>query len=607
MMNRFKKFLGIEDEEVESKDLVTRGMNQINDLIAPDSITEERSLYALGDNLIRTLMVTAFPNTAYMGWLDNLYSYDANIDISIHVTPWPDDQVIKNLNRRISEYASTMALDAEKGSVTDIAIETAYQDANRLREKLHTGQSRLFYQAIYITISAPYLEELDQLTQEIETLCGSSQITTRVVTYRQSDAFLTALPIGADYIKKTRNFDTESLSTCFPLVNAELTDMKGTPVFYGINQINNSPVMFDRFALNNYNSVTLATSGAGKSYSVKLEASRYFMLGTKIIIIDPQGEYEDLCKSFDGQYINLSTSSPDKINPLDIYEGMESHESGYSFLASKIMDILSLVEVMAGSEELTTREKAVVLDVAQKIYKDYGITEDGFEKKEMDDHLINKDFVSLSDHERTMPTLGDLSTVLKAAGDEGNKVAELIESYVTGIMNLFNGETNVNLDNDFIVFGTKDLEEGVEEVAMFVALEYVWGRIKAGDKERRMLIVDEAWKLLDNETSREFLVRVAKTARKFNAGISVITQNVSDFVENGGNSIISNTSLQILLKQTQKEVDELSKLLNLSESEKHRLKMMQVGEALIYAGSSKSLVSIISNSYEHRLCKTSDD
>jgi len=612
MLNKIRSFLKLDEGEETREDVVTRGTNQINDLIAPDSIIEHRSFYELGNNLVRTLMVTTYPHTAYMGWLDPLYSYDENIDISCHITPWPIDVVINNLNKRLTEYASTMQMDSSDGKLSDAALEAAYQDALQLRQKLQTGQSKFFYQAIYITISAQYLDELNEKTHEIETILGTMQLSTRIAIHRQGDAFLTAMPIGSDYIKQTRNFDTESLSTCFPLTSAELTDMEGTPILYGINRLNNSPVMFDRFNLSNHNSVTLASSGYGKSYTVKLEALRYFILGTKIVIIDPEEEYVDLCEELGGQYIKLSTTSKDVINPLDIYEGMESHDSGYSFLASKIMDVLSLIELMVGSdgtnEGLTSREKSIVIDAIQDVYEDVGITEVGFSKKEEDVFFDDKDFITLDDDAKDMPTLSDLLTKLKASGGrEAERVVDLLESYVTGVLDLFNGETNVDLNNDFIVFGTKDLEEGVEEVAMFVALEYVWGRIKAGNKDRLLLIVDEAWKMLNNDTSRDFLIRVAKTARKFKAGLSIVTQDTSDFVMNGGESIISNTSMQILLRQSRKDIEDLSTLIDLSENEKQRLSIMQVGEAIIYADYNKSLVGIISNDYEHRLCSTTEE
>jgi type IV secretory pathway VirB4 component len=586
------------------KDILENGGLKINDIIAPDSITNHKLFYALGSRLTRTIIVTGYPRTVHMGWLDDLYSYDANIDISIHITPWPTTKVIKTLNKKIGQYMSTMNIDSKDGRMTDIEVTSALDDAEELRDKLHAGSSKFFYQSIYISVSARFIEELDQLTEDIESLCGGLNMTTRIAAYRQDQAFLSVIPIGNDRIRKTRNFDTESLSTSFPLVSAELTDMRGIPILYGINQINNSLVMFDRFKLSNYNSVTLATSGAGKSYAVKLEAIRYFLMGTKIIIIDPQKEYMKITEELGGQYINLNSSSKDHINPLDIYEGTELEEDQKDFLTSKIIDVYSMIQVMLGNQrKITSSEMKILLQALQEMYSKYGITRRGFET--VDDEFFDEEFISVGNSRQLMPTLTDLDTALKeTSSGEGLKLAQELEPYTLGIMSMFNGETNVDLDNDFIVFGIKDLEDGMKDIAMFIALEYIWNKVKSADKKRRLIIVDEAWIMMKNESSAKFLEKVAKTARKFDTGLSVVSQNVKDFMENGGENIILNTSMQVLLRQNPKELDYLVDSLGISESEKIILRTLDTGEALIYAGQNKTLVKIVSNDFEHYLCDT---
>jgi type IV secretory pathway VirB4 component len=588
------------------RDVVEKGLSKINDQIAPDSITNHKLFYALGSRLTRTIIVTGYPRTVHMGWLDSLYSYDANIDISSHITPWPTTKVIKTLNRKIGQYLSTINIDDKDGRVTDIEVTSALEDAEFLRDKLHAGESKFFYQCIYISVSARYIEELDQLTEDIESLCGGSSMTTRVAAYRQDQAFLSVLPIGDDRIRKTRNFETESLSTCFPLVSAELTDTRGLPILYGINQINNSLVMFDRFKLSNFNSVTLATSGAGKSYTVKLEAIRYFLMGTKIIIIDPQKEYKKTAEQLGGQYIDLNSYSGDRINPLDIYAHAELEDDTKSFLQAKIMDVFLMVQSMLGKQRILNRMEIKMLFTAiEDMYSKFGITRDGVEVVQEEDFLLDEDFISVGTGRQVMPTLSDLDNSLKeVGGKEGLEIAQELEPYTLGVMNMFNGETNVDLDNDFIVFGIKDLEEGMKDLAMFISLEYIWNKIKSGDKKKRLIIVDEAWMLMKNQSSALFLEKVAKTARKFNTGLSLVSQNVEDFMVNGGEKIISNMSMQILLRQNPKELEYLAKALGISESEQMILRTLDIGEALIYAGQNKTLVKIVSNEFEHELCDT---
>lgn len=588
--------------ETIKKDILTKGENSINDLIAPDTIQNEKTFYVVGNRLVRTFIVVGYPRTVRMGWLDQLYSYDANIDISIHITPWSRTKVIKTLNKRIGQYMSTLSMDERNGRITDVEVVTALEDAEDLRDKLHTGISRFFYQAIYISISARYVDDLDQITEEIESLCGSMQLTTRVAVLQQDKGFMTVLPLSDDRIRKTRNFDTDSLSTCFPLVNAELTNTEGVPILYGINQINNSLVMFDRFKLTSFNSVTLATSGAGKSYFVKLEAIRHYLMGTKVIVIDPQNEYRGLVEALGGSFINLNGNTKDRINPIEINANVELEDDARSFLSTKVMDVFLMVQVMLGKErKLSANEKRAILFAIQKMYERFGITENGYETNAEDELVVNEEFIMVGSSTQKMPTLSDLDTALREIKDSA-EIAKELEPFVTGVMNLFNGETNVDLNNDFVVFGIRDLEQSMTELAMFICLEHIWNKIKSGDKKRRLIIVDEAWIMLKNESSGRFLEKVAKTARKFNAGLSIISQNVRDFMENGGESIISNTSMQILLRQNPNELHYLEEVLGITESEKGLLRTAERGEALMYVGQNKTLVKIKANEFEHKLC-----
>lgn len=590
---------GSHDYDKRRKSIIDRGQLKVNDLIAPDAIMNEMNHLQIGKRYLRTIIVTGYPRTVHIGWLNRLYSYAANIDIASHIEPMPTTKVIKSLNRKISQYISTQRMDAERGKLSDIAIETALDDAEELRDKLHKGMERLYYQSIYISIAGKSEDHLDSITDEIETLCGQMGMTTRHAMYQQPQAFNSVLPISDDRLRHKRNFDTSSLATCFPIVSAELTDTRGNPILYGINLINQSLVMFDRFKLNNYNSITLATSGMGKSYFVKLEALRSMALGTNIIIIDPEGEYKNIAEAVGGQYIKLSANSKDTINPLDLQFAGEE-EDGVNFLTQKILDVYSIIEVML-KRKLNARERKIVLNALEDTYRKFGITRDS--KSVLTENFIEGEKFQLSGTKKTMPTLSDLDKSLRKY-EEGIHISDELEPYVNGFLGLFNGVTNINPESRFIVFDIKEMENELAELAMFIVLEFIWGKIKTGDMKRRLLVVDEAWRLMNNPQSADYVIRVAKTARKFNAGLSIISQQAGDFLANGGSGIIGNTSMQILLKQHPNDIKVVAEMFNLSGAEVSLIRNAGKGEALIFAGGNHTAVQVVSHDFEHIICST---
>lgn len=583
-----------------NRSVVERGTLRITDLIAPDAIENDINYIKVGNRYLRTIMVVGYPRTARIGWLNRLYSYSANIDISSHIEPLPTERVIKDLNRKIGQYVSTQRMDMRKGKITDVEVDIARNDAEILRDELAKGKEKLFYQTIYINIAGKTLQELDELTFEIESMCGGMGLITRHAMFQQEQGFRSVLPIADDRLRFRRNFNTSSLATCLPFTSAELTMTHGTPILYGLNLINGSLVLFDRFSLNNYNSVTLATSGAGKSYFVKLESIRYMALGVNVIIIDPQGEYRRIAQALGGQYIKLSSSSPDRINPLDL-EITQEEEAGVNFLTQKMLDILAIIEVMI-RRTLSAREKKILLDATERTYKKFGMTRKK-ESMSANDHAQGQYF-QLEGSRKKMPVLEDLEQMLRQYGSEGITIADELEPYTSGVLSLFNGETNINPDSNFIVFDIKDMEKGLAEIAMFICLEFIWNKIKKGDNQKRLLVVDEAWMLMQNEQSSEYVVRVAKTARKFHAGLSIISQQAQDFLQNGGGGIVGNTSMQILLKQSNHDLGKVAEMFSLSNSEQRFLKTARPGEALIFAGGNHTAVRVISHDFEHVLCTT---
>lgn len=595
---------GDHEYDTSKRNLIERGMTRIEDIIAPDAMEVDANHIKIGPRYLRTIVVTGYPRTARIGWLNRLYSYGANIDISSHIEPLPTEKVIKSLNRKIGQYISTQRMDAQKGKLGDISVQTARSDAEILRDALYKGREKLFYQTIYINIAGKTIEELDTITEEIETLCGGLGLITRHAMFQQEQAFRSCLPISEDRIRFRRNFDTSSLATCLPIVSAELTNTKGTPILYGLNGINGSLVLFDRYSLNNHNSITLATSGAGKSYFVKLEAIRYMGLGTNVIIIDPQGEYRRLAETLGGQYIKISSNSKHRINPLDLEMATEEFDEDgneVNFLERKMLDLLSIIEVMI-KRPLSGRERNAVLEAIERTYERFDITRN--KESVLDkDIVIGKQF-KLESSKKTMPTLSDLSQSLHRVGGEAQKVAEDLQPFVTGVLNLFNGETNVDTKSNFIVFDIKDMEKELGEIAMFICLEFIWNKIKSGDMKKRLVIVDEAWMLMAKEQSADYVIRVAKTARKFNAGLAIISQQVKDFMGNKGEGIIGNCEMKVLLRQSDSDIDEVAKMFKISRQEQQILRTARAGEALIFAGQSRTIVKVMASPFEHVLCTT---
>jgi len=594
---------GKHNYDKRTRDVVDKGRLRVNDLIAPDAIKIDPNHIQVGDRLIRTIFITGYPRTASIGWLNRLYSYGENIDISIHIEPLPTERVIKDLTKKITQFQTAQFMDYKKGKIEDIAISSAKSDAEQLRAALHTGVEKLYYQAIYISVSGKNNEELDQITEEIETLCSSIGLVTRQAIFQQEQGFTTCLPLGQDRIRSKRNFSTSSLATCIPFVSSELTMTDGTPVLYGINMLNGSLVMFDRFSLNNYNSVTLATSGAGKSFFVKLESIRYMGLGANVIIVDPNGEYRRLVDTYGGQYIRLASGSKQKINPLDVE--LVQEEEGKNFLVEKILGVVSIIEVMIG-RKLSAREKKILLDCTEDTYKKFGITRN---KESLQEDFFDEgsEFFQLEAGTKKMPTLSDLEGTLRQRGEEAVNLADELEPYTSGVLSLFNGETNVNLDSNLIVFDIKDMEKELADLAMFITLEFIWNKIKRNDGKRRLLVVDEAWQLMRNEQSANYLIGVAKIARKFNAGLSIISQNVEDFLKNNGEGIITNAEMKVLLRQSNADITKLTELFGMSASEQGFVRSAGKGEALLFLGGNRTAVQVIADELEFLLCDTSPE
>lgn len=554
------------------------GTVSVKDIIAPGAIEVDFDYTKIGQAFYRTLFVVGYPRFVQANWLSPLINFEHTLEISMYCYPVEAKGVLDDLKRKITEMEATIATDIQHGRVLDPSVQAALEDAQVLQEELVKGAERFFQYALYVTIPADSKEELDTITKQVESTLGSLLLVPKHATLQQEEAFKTTLPQGTDHLYITRNMDTTSLATTFPFISSSLTSNSG--VMYGINEHNGSLVIFDRFSQENANSVIFAKSGAGKSYLVKLEALRSLMFGTEIIVIDPEEEYKNLCEAIGGEYISFSFNAPAKINPFDL-SGV--YEEGENELGLKILSLHGFLKVIMG--ELTPAEDALLDRSLVATYKAKGITPDPATQK------------------NEPPLMEDLYKVLLGMEEPAaQSLADRLERFVKGsLIGIFNQQSNIDIKNTFTVFSIKDLEAELRPIAMYLILDFIWTRIK-NDIRKRLLIVDEAWYMMQYPDSATFMYSIAKRARKYYLGLTTITQDVEDFLKTDyGKAIVTNSSIQILLKQSPAAIDQVAEVFYLSEGEKHLLLASDVGEGIFFAGANHVAIRIIASEDEHYL------
>jgi len=558
-----------------------KGLASVRDLIAPASFIISPSQIQINNLFVRTLFVYSYPRYLNTNWLASLINYDAVLDISMFIYPLTSQKVMEDLRKKIGQMESTWRTEKEKGLVSDPELETAMQDVESLRFSLQKGEVKLFQAGLYITVYGKSEEELNNTIKSIESMMGGALTFTKPAIFRMEQGFNSSLPTGTDELAVLRNLDTGSLSTSFPFISSELTSNEG--ILYGINRHNNSLVLFDRFNLENANSIVFAKSGAGKSYAVKLEALRSLMFGTDIIVVDPENEYQALCEAVGGTFVNISLSSKQRINPFDLT--LEKEESGEDALRSAVIRVHGLIRLMVGG--LTTEEDGLL---EKAIFEAYAFKDINSDKKSQ---------------KNEPPLMEDLQNVLlNMQGAES--IAHKLEKYVSGTFSgLFNDHTNIDLNRGFTTFSIRDLEEELRPIAMYMILGYIWNKIRM-KLRRRILIIDEAWWMMQYEDSAKFLYAIAKRARKYYLGLTVISQDVEDFLSSKyGKAVVSNSSLQLLMRQSPTAIDTIKKVFNLTEGEKILLLQSEVGEGLFFAGLNHVAIKIIASYTEDQII-TSD-
>jgi len=558
-----------------------KGMVSVQDIIAPPAIEVDFDYLKIGNKFFRTLFIAGYPRFVSANWLAPLINFDHSLEIAMYIYPIEGKGVLDNLRRKIAEMEAEIQTDVERGRLIDPSTQAKLEDARSLQEQLVKGAERFFQFGLYISIPADSLEELNKVTKEVTSTLGSLLIIAKHATLQMEDGFKSTVPTCIDKLMITRNMDTTSLATTFPFTSSELTANEG--VLYGINEHNDSLIIFDRFSLENANSVIFAKSGAGKSYLVKLEALRSLMFGTEIIVIDPEAEYKVLAEAVGGEYITFGFQSQSKINPFDL---SAIYEEGENELGLKILSLHSLFKVIMG--QLSSTEEAILDRALVLTYKMKGITNDPATQK------------------KEAPLMEDLyKTLIGMEEAQAKGLAERIEKFVKGsFVGIFDQHSNVNIKNPFTVFSTKELEESLRPIAMFIILDYIWTKIKK-DMKQRILVVDEAWYLMKYPDSANFLYSIAKRARKYYLGLTTITQDVEDFLTGDyGKAILTNSSIQVLMKQSPAAIDKVAQVFYLSEGEKQLLLSSNIGEGIFFAGPNHVAIRVVASPDEHQLITT---
>lgn len=558
------------------------GEVSLRDVIAPSSFEIESSYLKVGSKYVRTYFVYGYPRSLFTGWLSPLINLDQVLDIALHIYPAESKVVLDNLRRKVGQLEANYSINREKGLVRDPALEAALQDAEELRDKLQVGEERFFRFGLYITVYGKDLQEIDLIGKNIESIFGQSLIYTKPANIQMEQAFNATLPMANDELLIYRNMDTGAISTSFPFTTAELSKDDG--ILYGINQHNNGLVLFDRFTLENYNMVVFAKSGAGKSFAIKLECLRYLMMGVDVIIIDPEDEYGRLCNAVGGSFTRVSLASDTHINPFDLPQVFDSDEADNALRANIIM-LLGLLKLMI--PDLTVAEQSDLDFALNNVYQRMGINHDP------------------TTHSNEPPTMIDLYNELITMGNNGPNIASRLRRYVEGTFSgIFSQRSNVDLNGNFVVFNIRDLEDELRPVAMYIVLNFIWNKIKISRK-KRLLVVDEAWIMMRYKDSAEFMFSLAKRARKYNLGLTTITQDVEDFLNSRlGRSVVNNSSLQLLLGQSPAAADRVAETFKLTDEEKTRLLQFPIGQGLFFAGQNHISIQIIASPVEEELITT---
>ncbi len=559
----------------------TDKFKEIKDVIAPSAVEESSGSVKIGNNFIRTIFILSYPRYLSADWFTPLINLPRLVDISIMIHPVDTGVALRNLRKKAARVEAQINEYSEKGIVRDPTLETAFADIERLRDALQQAREKLFNIGIYISFYGQSEQDLDTLEKEIGLLLESKIVYAKSAVFQQLEGFESVLPLAKDKLLVNTPLNSATISSFFPFISTDLTSDQG--ILYGINRHNNTLVVFDRFSLENANMNIFARSGAGKSYFAKMEILRSLMMGIDVIVIDPENEYQNLSESVGGTYVKIALSSENNINPFDV-PSVPADEDAAEVLKSHFVSLVSLIKVMVGG--LTPAEEAILDRAISEVYASREITPD-------------------RDFSRTPPPLlSDLKAILENM-EGGRDLAAKLHRFTEGSFAGFtNKHTNINITNRLVVFSIRDLEQELRPVAMHIVLNYIWNLVRSEFK-KRLVFIDEAWVMMRHEESASFLFGLVKRARKYYLGITTITQDVDDFVNSPfGRPIVTNSSLQLLLKQSTSSIEVLSKIFDLSEAERRYLVEAEVGNGLFFAGLKHVAMQVVASYFENKIITT---
>ena len=565
------------------KKLFSEELINAKDIIAPASIKINSSDGEIGEILTKTYFIFSYPRYLNTGWLSPIINLDTPLDISFFLHPIETETILKQLRRKVTEVQAELNEREEKGLISDPALETAFHDLEELRGSLQTAQEKMFKFGLYITVYARSKRELIQIETALRSILESRLIYIKPALYQQKEGLLSTFPYGLDSLGNHTTLNTSPLSSIFPFISFDLSSNEG--ILFGINKHNKSLVLFDRFSLENANMVIFAKSGSGKSYAVKLEILRSLMIGIDCLILDPENEYSTLAKATGGSFFNISLSSDSHINPFDLPD-VRQGENPEDILRSNILNLVGLMRIMLGG--LTPEEDAIMDRALSETYAARDITPETDPETWQDN----------------IPILSDLEAVLEGM-DGAQVLTEKLRKFTRGTFSqFFNNKSNVNTDSSLTVFGIRDIEDELRPIAMFIIMRYIWNVVRSTLK-KRILIIDEAWWMMQNEDGASFLFGLCKRGRKYWLGVTTITQDVSDFMKSSyGKPIITNSSIQLLLKQSPAGIDLIKKTFMLTEQEKLLLLEVPVGEGIFFAGQKHVAIKIVASYTEDQIITT---
>jgi conjugal transfer ATP-binding protein TraC len=581
-VNKKDEIMNLRSLSVKPEDIYNSAKLELQDIIAPSALQILPTALNLGDMIVRSFYVVGYPSILTDNWLTPIINLDRVFNIALNINPIDTGKILQQFQKKVAEVQSQIATRESKGMVRDPMLEAAYRDLEDLRDGLQQAQERMFEVGLYISIYAENETELFKAENEIKGQLDSQMVFLKPATFQQDVAFLSSIPMGVDDLRVVQKMNTEPLSSTFPFVSFDLTGNKG--ILYGINQHNNSLIIFDRFSLENYNSVTFAKSGSGKSFATKLEILRSLMFDTDVIVIDPEREYEYLSDAVGGRYFNISLSSDHHINPFELPIPTKDETEG-DILRQNTINLVGLFRVMLGG--LTAEEDSII---------DRAITE----TYALKDITAESDFNNIEP-----PLLSDMAVVL-AGMDGADSILKKLEKYTTGSWSGFlNKPSNVDINRKFVVFSIRDMEDELKPVAMYIVTHFIWNEVRK-NLRKRLMVVDEAWWMMKNEDTASFLYSIAKRGRKYYLGLATITQDVEDFLKSPyGRPILTNSSMQLLLKQSPTTIDVLRDAFNLTDSEKYTLLEANIGEGIFFAGLKHVAIKIVSSYTEEQII-TSD-